>query len=97
MTLNGVMALFGVISSNPGSFRVHSVKVHVRYLISWWSDNVLSLRLPIWLAVHSRQFGSTWLGFSRWPLSAASLDALHIARFIAKAYDGRAMARSYEW
>ena len=36
MTLNGVMALFCVISANSGSFRVHCVKVHVRYLISWW-------------------------------------------------------------
>jgi len=30
------MALFCVISANSGSFRAHSVKVHVRYLISWW-------------------------------------------------------------
>jgi len=30
------MALFCVISANPGSFRVHCVKVHVRYLVSWW-------------------------------------------------------------
>jgi len=36
MTLNGVMALFCVISTNSGSFRAHCVKVHVRYLISWW-------------------------------------------------------------
>jgi len=36
MTLNGVMALFCVISANSGSFRAHCVKVHVRYLISWW-------------------------------------------------------------
>jgi len=35
MTLNGVMALFCVISANSGSFRAHCVKVHVRYLISW--------------------------------------------------------------
>jgi len=34
--LNGVMALFCVISANSGSFRAHCVKVHVRYLISWW-------------------------------------------------------------
>jgi len=34
VTLNGVMALFCVISSNLGSFRAHCVKVHVRYLIS---------------------------------------------------------------
>jgi len=30
------MALFCVISANLGSFRAHCVKVHVRYLISWW-------------------------------------------------------------
>jgi len=36
MTLNGVMALFCVISANSGSFRANCVKVHVRYLISWW-------------------------------------------------------------
>ena len=36
MTLNSVMALFCVISANSGSFRAHCVKVHVRYLISWW-------------------------------------------------------------
>jgi len=29
-------ALFCVISANLGSFRAHCVKVHVRYLISWW-------------------------------------------------------------
>jgi len=36
MTLNGVNALFFVISANSGSFPAHCVKVHVRYLISWW-------------------------------------------------------------
>jgi len=36
MTLNGVMALFCVISANSGSFRAQCVEVHVRYLISWW-------------------------------------------------------------
>ena len=36
MTLNVVIALFCVISANLGSFRAHCVKVHVRYLISWW-------------------------------------------------------------
>jgi len=30
---NGV---FCVTSANSGSFRAHCVKVHVRYLISWW-------------------------------------------------------------
>ena len=30
------MALFCVISANSGSFRAHCVRVHVRYLISWW-------------------------------------------------------------
>ena len=30
------MALFCVISANSGSFLAHCVKVHVRYLISWW-------------------------------------------------------------
>jgi len=34
MTLNGVITLFCVISANSGSFRVHCVKDHVRYLIS---------------------------------------------------------------
>ena len=36
VTLNGIMALFCVISANLGSFRAHCIKVHVRYLISWW-------------------------------------------------------------
>ena len=36
MTLNGVMALFCVVSANSGIFRAHCVKVHVRYLIYWW-------------------------------------------------------------
>jgi len=36
MTLNGVMALVCVISANSASFRAHCVKIHVRYLISWW-------------------------------------------------------------
>jgi len=27
---------FCVISANSGSFRAHCLKVHVRYLISWW-------------------------------------------------------------
>jgi len=36
MTLNGVMAVILRISANSGSFRAHCVKVHVRYLISWW-------------------------------------------------------------
>jgi len=43
MTLNGVMALFCVISANSGSFRAHCVKVHVRYLISWWVPVLHSL------------------------------------------------------
>jgi len=30
------MALFCVILANSGSIRAHCVKVHVRYLISWW-------------------------------------------------------------
>ena len=30
------MELFCVISANSGSFRAHCIKVHVRYLISWW-------------------------------------------------------------
>jgi len=38
MTLNGVMALFCVISTNSGSFRAHCVKVHVRYFVSWSSS-----------------------------------------------------------
>jgi len=36
MTLKVTMALFCVISENSGSFRAHCIKVHVRYLISWW-------------------------------------------------------------
>jgi len=28
--------VFCVISANSGRFRAHCVKVHVRYLISWW-------------------------------------------------------------
>jgi len=55
MTLNGVMALFCVISANSGSFRAHCVNVHVRYLISWWvlvsGENLAILRLHGWLMV----------------------------------------------
>jgi len=51
MTLNGVLALFCVISANSSSFRAHCVKVHVRYLISWW---VLVLLL-LW----NRKLGTT--------------------------------------
>jgi len=36
MTLNGVMAVILRYFSEFGSFRAHCVKVHVRYLISWW-------------------------------------------------------------
>jgi len=36
VTLNDLERRKGIISANSGSFRVHSVKVHVRYLISWW-------------------------------------------------------------
>ena len=51
MTLNGVMALFCVISANSGSFRVHCVKVHVRYLISCWVlvlNYVNSMTINLW-------------------------------------------------
>jgi len=36
VTLNGVMVLFCIFSANSGSFQVHCVKVHIRYLICWW-------------------------------------------------------------
>jgi len=36
VTLNDLERHNGVISANSGSFRAHWVKVHVRYLISWW-------------------------------------------------------------
>jgi len=37
MTLNGVMAVILRYFSEFGySLRAHCVKVHVRYLISWW-------------------------------------------------------------
>ena len=36
VTLNDLERPNGVISANSGSFRVHCVKVQVRYLISWW-------------------------------------------------------------
>jgi len=45
MTFNGVMALFCVISANSGSFRAHCVKVHVRYLISWWV--LVTIYIPV--------------------------------------------------
>jgi len=50
MTLNGIMALFCVISANLVAFGAHCVIVHVRYLISWWvlvcSICVLILYVP---------------------------------------------------
>jgi len=48
MTLNGVMALFWVISANSGSFRAYCVKVHVRYLISWWVLVIWTLPFIVW-------------------------------------------------
>ena len=36
VTLNGVMALFCVISANLGSFWAHYIKVHFCYLVCWW-------------------------------------------------------------
>jgi len=59
--LNGVMALFCVISANSGRLWAHCVKVHVRYIssssISWWVlvcnlidliINRLSVNWPHW-------------------------------------------------
>jgi len=58
VTLNGVMAVILRYLANSGSFRAHCIKVHVRYLISWWVlvslcqltsltiHNSLSLSLP---------------------------------------------------
>jgi len=46
MTLNGVLALFCIISANSDSFRAHCVKVHVRYLISWWILVIATYHLP---------------------------------------------------
>jgi len=36
VTLNDLERHNGVISANSGIFRAHCIKVHVRYLISWW-------------------------------------------------------------
>ena len=42
------MALFCIISANSGSFRAHCVRVHVRYLISWW--------VLVTVAINSKSF-----------------------------------------
>jgi len=49
VTLNGVMTLYCVISTNLGSFRAHCVKVHVRYLISWWVLVYSTYTLDFWI------------------------------------------------
>jgi len=43
VTLNDLERRNGVISANSRSFRAHCVKVHVRYLNSWWDLVVLIL------------------------------------------------------
>jgi len=46
------MALFCVFPpANSGSFRAHCVKVHVRYLISWWVLVVFSFFITLFCLV----------------------------------------------
>ena len=51
MTVNSVIVLFCVISANSGSFNALCVKVHIRYLISWWV-----LVLELWLQIYCHVF-----------------------------------------
>jgi len=88
MTLNGVTALFCVISANSGSIRAHCVKVHVRYLISWW---VLVLAVtagvfPPRLAADQTSNKQNILRRSSWPLTTLSLRVCRpsrLCRYIA--------------
>ena len=56
------MALFCVISANSGSFRAHCVKVHVRYLISWWVlvDDLAPRQSPTMRAMHTKPSQHYW-------------------------------------
>jgi len=69
MTLNGVMALFCVVSANSGSFRAHCVKVHVRYLIYWWFLVVLYTHHKYFYFIpftHYFSFSSRWISATRY-------------------------------
>ena len=52
VTLNDLERRNGVISANSGSFRAHCVKVHVRYLISWWVV-VVTARRGLWWSLYT--------------------------------------------
>ena len=79
MTLNGVMALFFcVISANSGSFRVHCVKVHVRYLISW---RVLVVIRCKWIPSTSIMTMATQATQQRW--NKLSSSRLYFNRFMS--------------
>jgi len=58
------MSLFCVSSVNSGSFRAHCVKVHVRYLISWWVlvswVNIIAEWLLAMLDIHVWDLRSCW-------------------------------------
>ena len=56
VTLNGVMALFCIIPANLGSFRVHCVKVHVRYMLSLVRLSVCNVRAPYSGGSNFRQY-----------------------------------------
>jgi len=59
------MVLFCVISANSGSFRAHCVKVHVRYLISWWVLVIFSVVASLGLSAHVRVCCFRFIFFNR--------------------------------
>jgi len=80
MTLNGVMALFCVISANSGSLRAHCVKVHVRYLISWWV-------LVGWLGSKHLSSGE-WFDTVAWVTWRSLMPCPHMNLFILAIWTG---------
>ena len=109
VTLNGVMAVILRYLANSGSFRVHGVKVHVRYLISWWVlvslcqlpsitiHNSLSLSLPAQDLPLSQTFWpQDWLhGLYYWPFVLSIL--VFVSFFITLSSFGLVLCGILSW
>ena len=104
------MALFCTISANSGSFRAHCVKVHVRYLISWWVlvslcqltnltiHNSISHSLPAQDLPLSQTFWSQdWLhGLYYWPF-LLSISVFVVSFFITPSSFGLVLCGRLSW
>ena len=75
------MALLCVISANSGSFRAHCVKVHVRYLISWWV-----LVVAWWCAAVLDVYMHCWLIFWLFAVSLQYVYNIDIAESFITLY-----------